>query len=71
MFIVSSNDTRCHLVEVVAFILQYLKQELSNHLLQSGSGVQISDFDWVITVPAIWQSRGKRMMREAAYQVRN
>ncbi|XP_019859370.1 PREDICTED: heat shock 70 kDa protein 12A-like [Amphimedon queenslandica] len=68
MFIVSSNDTKCYLVEVIAFILQYLKKELSNHLVQSGSGVQISDFDWVITVPAIWQSRGKRMMREAAYQ---
>lgn len=56
-------------MEVIAFILQYLKNELSDHLLRSGSGVSISNFDWVITVPAIWQTRGKRMMREAAYQV--
>ena len=28
-----------------------------------------TDFDWVITVPAIWDARGKRMMREAAYLV--
>ena len=28
-----------------------------------------TDFDWVITVPAIWDVRGKRMMREAAYLV--
>ena len=28
-----------------------------------------SDFDWVITVPAIWNQQAKQMMREAAYQV--
>ena len=28
-----------------------------------------SDFDWVITVPAIWKARARRMMREAAYMV--
>lgn len=69
MAIKSSNGKECFLVEVIAFILQYLKNELSDHLLRSGSGVSISNFDWVITVPAIWQTRGKRMMREAAYQV--
>ena len=69
MTIKSSNGKECFLVEVIAFILQYLKNELGDHLRQSGSGVSISNFDWVITVPAIWQSRGKRMMREAAYQV--
>ena len=69
MAIKSSNGKECFLVEVIAFILQYLKNELSDHLLRSGSGVPISNFDWVITVPAIWQTRGKRMMREAAYQV--
>ena len=69
MTIESSNGKKCFLVEVIAFILQYLKNELSDHLLRSRSGVLISNFDWVITVPAIWKSRGKRMMREAAYQV--
>ena len=31
--------------------------------------LKTTDFDWVITVPAIWDARGKRMMREAAYLV--
>ena len=28
-----------------------------------------TDIDWVITVPAIWKARARRMMREAAYMV--
>ena len=68
MTIKSYNGKEYFLVEVIAFILQYLKNKLSDHLLHC-DGVPISNFDWVITVPAIWQSRGKRMMREAAYQV--
>lgn len=69
MSITSSNGTECYLVEVIAFILQHLKDQLNLHLQKSGSGLDITSFDWVITVPAIWKSRGKRMMREAAYQV--
>ena len=30
-----------------------------------------TDFDWVVTVPAIWKARARRMMREAAYIVSN
>ena len=58
-----------YLVEVIAFILQYLKDQV---IAKSQGGIQIkaTDFDWVITVPAIWDARGKRMMREAAYLVR-
>ena len=29
-----------------------------------------SDFDWVITVPAIWDAKGKRLMRESAFLVK-
>ena len=31
--------------------------------------LEATDFDWVITVPAIWGARGKQMMREAGYKV--
>lgn len=74
MVIKASNGTKHYLVEVIAFILQYLKDELSKKLSEPGndnSGISIDDFDWVLTVPAIWRSRGKRMMREAAYMVSN
>ena len=38
------------------------------HLITNFS---LPDFEWVITVPAIWKARGKQMMREAAYLVRS
>ena len=71
MAIKASNGTECYLVEVIAFILCFLKKELQKHLDLFGNDVILTtnDFDWVITVPAIWKSRGKLMMREAAYMV--
>lgn len=69
----SFNNHKFFLVEVIAFILSYLKQCFEVHLEQisGGSHLKAVHFDWVITVPAIWRARGKRMMREAAYMVRN
>lgn len=67
----SSNDNEFYLVEVIAFVLKYLKSQLERHLENTISPLKGSDFDWVITVPAIWKARGKRMMREAAYMVLN
>ena len=58
-----------YLVEVVSFILKHLKETLIDHLSRTKMPLQATDFDWVITVPAIWDARGKRMMREAAYLV--
>ena len=52
-------------------ILKHLKEKL---LEVEGRGIagslKATNFEWVITVPAIWKSRGKQMMREAAYKVR-
>ncbi|XP_019859620.1 PREDICTED: heat shock 70 kDa protein 12A-like [Amphimedon queenslandica] len=54
-----------YLIEVIAFILTHLKEKLlTDHLKRN---YKSSDFDWVITVPAIWKARARRMMREAAY----
>ena len=58
-----------YLVEVIAFILKYLKEKLVDHLSITITPLKASEFDWVITVPAIWDARGKGMMREAAYLV--
>ena len=65
----SSDGREFYLVEVIAFILKYLKCRLEDHLSRTQNPMKSSDFDWVITVPAIWKARGKRMMREAAYMV--
>ncbi|XP_019861154.1 PREDICTED: heat shock 70 kDa protein 12A-like [Amphimedon queenslandica] len=53
-----------YLIEVIAFILTHLKEKLLTHFRGE---YKSSDFDWVITVPAIWKARARRMMREAAY----
>ena len=56
---------------MIAFILKYLKEKLVDHLSRTILPLKATDFDWVITVPAIWDARGKGMMREAAYLVSN
>ena len=33
--------------------------------------INATDIDWVITVPAIWRAKGRKMMREAGYMVIN
>ena len=63
-----NSDEQYYLVDVVAFILLYLKDRLYGFLDLKMSQVE---FDWVVTVPAIWDARGKQMMREAAYKVIN
>ena len=69
------NGKEFFLVEVIAMILKFLKTKLlySGHssALPIASGYGVEDFDWVITVPAIWKAQGKQMMREAAYKVSN
>ena len=56
-------------MDVIAHILHHLKYRLLTLLKDFGYNIKASDFDWVITVPAIWKSKGKRMMREAGYMV--
>ena len=65
-----NSDEQYYLLDVVALILKYLKDRLYDSLRTEG-GLDTSkiQFDWVITVPAIWDVHGKQMMREAAYKV--
>ena len=65
----SSDGREFYLVEVIAFVLKYLKCQLERHLEITANLLKGADFDWVIAVPAIWKARGKRMMREAGYMV--
>ena len=64
-----NSGEQYYLVDVVAFILNYLKDKLHEALHKSLDTSQTIQFDWVVTVPAIWDVRGKQMMREAAYKV--
>ena len=64
-----NSDEEYYLVDVVAFILLYLKDQLYGFLDMTDLDMSQVEFDWVVTVPAIWDARGKQMMREAAYKV--
>ena len=65
----SIGDDEYYLVEVIAFTLKFIKNTILDNLSRTVLPLKATDFDWVITVPAIWDARGKRMMREAAYLV--
>ena len=69
MKVKAKNGTEYYLVEVIAHILKYLKDELIKKLKRAEYPLEATDFDWVVTVPAIWRARGKQMMREAGYKV--
>ena len=69
MKVKARNGKEYYVVEIIAHILKFLKDELIRVLQSSGVAVEATDFDWVITVPAIWKSKGKQMMREAGYKV--
>ena len=71
MKIRAANGREFYLVEVIAITLKYLKDLLMSTLHLGGhTDLKVSDFLWVVTVPAIWGARGKQIMREAAYLVR-
>lgn len=70
MKIPSLDGEEYYLVEVIAFVLLHLKNQLMSHLEKSEVYATPHDFEWVITIPAIWKARGKQMMREAATLVR-
>ena len=64
------NGKEFFLVDVIAHILHDLKCRLLTVVRDFGyEGLNASDFDWVITVPAFWKSEGGEMMREAGYMV--
>ena len=69
MKVKAKNGREYYLIEVIAHILKYLKDELIRTLNAADIPLEATDFDWVITVPAIWRARGKQMMREAGYKV--
>ena len=65
------NGKEFFLVDVIAHILHHLKCQLLTEVTDFGyKELKASDIDWVITVPAIWESRARRLMLEAGDMVR-
>ena len=69
MTIQAQNGTQWYLIEVIAFIMRHLKELLEERLSRTFHPLKATNFNWVIAVPAIWQARGRGMIREAAYMV--
>ena len=69
MTVHAQDGSQWYLIEVIAFMIRHAKDWLEDHLSRSPTPLKTTDFNWVITVPAIWQARGRGMMREAAYMV--
>lgn len=65
------NGKHFFLLEVIAVILKYLKEKFLKVEISGGirGQLEMEDFKWVLTVPAMWKARGKQLMREAAYKV--
>ena len=65
----AANGQEMPIRSVFAFALRYFKEtairECANY---SDTDVPPSEFEWVITVPAIWKGGAKQTMREAAYE---
>ena len=64
-----SDGKKYYLVEVIGLILKNLKEIIERYFETRGGLCKIEEFDWVITVPALWGERARDMMREAAYVV--
>lgn len=63
-----SDGKEYYIIEVIGLILREVKQKLVRYFKKRGSLV-VENFDWVLTVPALWGERARDMMREAAYLV--
>ena len=63
----AQNGKKFFLLDIIAHILHHLKDELLKELRDIN--LKASDFNWVITIPAIWKPDGEKMMREAGYLV--
>ena len=69
MTVQAQDGSQWYLIEVIALMIRSVKEFLEDHLSRSATPLKATQFNWVITVPAIWQSRGRSMMREAGYMV--
>ena len=54
---------------MIAIILKKIKEYIIQFFENAPGGYMIKDFDWAITVPALWGIKARDMMREAAYLV--
>jgi hypothetical protein len=54
---------------VFSMSLRYLKDTLVSTLTERGTGVDLRDIKFILTIPAIWSDSAKQFMREASVLV--
>lgn len=54
---------------VFSMSLKYLKDALVSTLTERGTGVDMGDIKFILTIPAIWTDSAKQFMREASVMV--
>ncbi|XP_065839275.1 heat shock 70 kDa protein 12A-like isoform X2 [Oscarella lobularis] len=65
----AANGLEMPIRSVFAFALRHFKEAAIRECgFHSGTDVPPSEFEWVVTVPAIWKGGAKQTMREAAYE---
>uniref|UniRef100_A0A8C6WXN0 Uncharacterized protein n=1 Tax=Neogobius melanostomus TaxID=47308 RepID=A0A8C6WXN0_9GOBI len=64
------NKKSMSALRVFSAALNFLKEDALNTILFNTNGVKfkVTDFTWVLTVPAIWDNSARQFMREAAEQ---
>ena len=67
-YVQAANGSQFYLLDVIAHALHYVKAKVMREV---GCNFDLSSthIDWVITVPAIWNDKGRKLMREAGYMV--
>ena len=56
-------------IDVFTLSIMAMKNHLMSYLVTRGTGVEMTDIRWVLTVPAIWTDNAKQFMRESAEKV--
>ena len=63
MTVQAQDGSQWYLIEVIALMIRSVKEFLEDHLSRSATPLKATQFNWVITVPPIWQnSRQNAMM---------
>ena len=67
----NKKERKLPIITVFTAAVQYLKDQLLELLAQANpkAKYECDDIQWIITVPAIWKSGARQLMREAAIKV--
>lgn len=69
MMIPDDQNIMFKAIDVFAFSLKFIKDELVKDLHKTGYDIEESEIQWVITIPAILNHRSRQFIRVAAEKV--